>query len=246
MVKATRYLNLLKFKQFFKSHIIKTVKHQMIRIEKKHRDLYKTTTTNYNKRTNKEIYKASLLEWLKINYGITKKMIINYVNNTHNWQWNCYKKLINIKVHDSILGKSKVEKDNIIKKFQTILSNRFSGQYSFIELKNDPENQWHIDGEYNNVTQYTNRFVIAQSENGSLGTQYAYCPNLKMKNISFFDKEWVIYQCCENLTHRFCKTLSKKYFIKELTLSNVPSYLFHKSPEYDHSSCNRTVWVFES
>lgn len=246
MVKATRYLNLLKFKRFFKRHIIKTVKDQIVRIEKKNRDLYKTTTTNYNKRLNKQIYKVSFLEWLKINYGITKKMIINYVNNNHHWQWNCYKKLINIKVHDSILGKSKSEKDNIIKKFQTILSNRFSGQYSFVELENDPENKWHVDGEYNNVTQYTNRFVIAQSENGYLGTQYTYCPNLKMKKLSFCDKEWAILFCCENLTHRFCKTLSKKYYAKELMLSNIPSYLFHKSPDYDIYSCNRTIWLFES
>ena len=39
MVKATRYLNLLKkFKRFFKQHIIKTVKHKMVRIEEHDRN----------------------------------------------------------------------------------------------------------------------------------------------------------------------------------------------------------------
>ena len=43
MVKATRYLNLLKFKRFFKRHIIKTIKHKMVRIEEHDRNSYKTT-----------------------------------------------------------------------------------------------------------------------------------------------------------------------------------------------------------
>lgn len=245
MVKATRYLNLLKFKRFFKRHIIKTIKHKMIRIEEHDRNSYKTTTSTYNKRKKKQIYKVSFLEWLKINYGVTKKIIIKYVEKNHHWHWNCYRKLVTINVQDTILGKSKLEKDNIIKKFKTILSKRYQKEFTFVELNNDPENRWHVDGDYNNVKEYTNRFIVCQSEQGNLGTQYAYCPILKQKKLSFCNKEWAIYDCCENITHRFCETLSKKYYIKELTLSNVPSYLFHKSPDYNKDSCNRTIWVFD-
>ena len=73
MVKATRYLNLLKFKRFFKRHIIKTIKHQMVQIEQDNRNSYKKTTSTYNKHTKKQIYKVSFLEWLKINYMMQLK-----------------------------------------------------------------------------------------------------------------------------------------------------------------------------
>ena len=77
MVKATRYLNLLKFKRFFKRHIIKTIKHKIVWIEEHDRNSYKTTTSTYSKRRKKQIYKVSFLEWLKINYGVTKKRLLN-------------------------------------------------------------------------------------------------------------------------------------------------------------------------
>lgn len=247
MVNKTRYINLLKFKRYIKKRILKKISETKMSINVNNDSYpYKSSTIikgKYRTRT-----KVDLLEWLFVNFRYTKKMIHSYINKNNNWYWNHHNKFINIKINDTLLNKTKKEETNLVAHIKKILSSTYSGkQFTYIGLENDPEFEWHIDDEYHQQ-KYKNRFVISQSEAGNLGTQYIYCPRLKFHKdllLKLGRNRWDIFACLENLTDEFCKKQSKKYIAKELMLSNIPSYLFHKSPDYEKDTCQRKVWVFE-
>ena len=247
MVNKTRYMNLLKFKAYMKKRIVKKISEINITINVNNDSYpYKTITVikgKYRTRT-----KVDLLEWLFVNFRCTKKMIHLYISKNSNWYWNHHNKFINIKINDTLLNKTKKEETNLVDHIKNVLSSRYSGkQFTYIGLENDPEFEWHIDDEYHQQ-KYKNRFVISQSEAENLGTQYIYCPRLKFHKdliLKLGRNRWDIFTCLETLTDEFCKKQSKKYIAKELMLSNIPSYLFHKSPDYEKDTCQRKVWVFE-
>ncbi len=247
MVNKTRYMNLLKFKAYMKKRIVKKISETKMSINV-NTDSYPYKSSTIIKGKYRTRTKVDLLEWLFVNFRYTKKMIHSYISKNSNWYWNHHNKFINIKINNTLLNKTKKEEKTLVVHIKNVLSSTYSGkQFTHIGLENEPEFEWHIDDEYHHQ-KYKNRFVISQSEKENLGTQYIYCPRLKFHKdliVKFGRNISHIFACLETLTDEFCKKQSKKYIAKELMLSNIPSYLFHKSPEYVKNSCQRKVWVFE-